>query len=314
MSQDPASKLLDAAAVSQLGRRLCNWTRWGAQDQRGTLNHISPRHRIDAAGLVRDGQVLQLGIPFDRSGPITASPRRFNPLHFMMILPEEDIRAGGVGMADDVIMMPLQCGTQWDSLAHVAHNGLLYGGRSAATVTSRGAETNDIRQATGIATRGVLLDVAGQHGDGSLPAGYAIEAVELERLERQHGVRVGEGDILLVRTGHLEHCRKIAWEGYSESAPGLAMSTLEWLHERGIAGVATDTYAVEVKPYQAEGHASPFHTVALVYMGLLMGEIFALDELAAACHSDSRYDFLFVAPALQISGGVGSPINPYAIR
>src|SRR5262249_4884069 len=140
-----------------------------------------------------------------------------------------------------------------------------------------------------------------------------IEADELDGILSATSTEVGEGDALLVRTGYLSHCRDRGWEGFSGDAPGLGMTTPEWLHDRRIAAVATDTYAVEAKPYQARGHASPFHVVTLVYMGLLLGEIFDLDALAADCTAEGRYEFLFVGSGLPVTAAVGTPVNPYAI-
>jgi len=306
---------MDGADVEILGRRLCNWERWGVDDEIGTVNYISPERTAAAAKLVVSGKVYGLSIPFDRAGPAIASPRRFNPLHFMIILPDEQVRDIEVGIADDVLVFPLQSATQWDSLAHVTHKGQIYGGRPISMVTSAGAAANDVRNfASRIATRGVLIDVARARGVASLAPGEAIEAEELDQILRATNTSVGEGDALLVRTGHLADCRARGWQGFSGDAPGLGMTTLEWMHERGVAAVATDTYAVEAKPYQVSGHASPFHVVAIVYMGLLLGEIFDLDALAEDCAADGRYEFFFVGAGLPVTAAVGTPVNPYAIK
>jgi kynurenine formamidase len=233
----------------------------------------------------------------------------------MTILPDEQIRDGVVGIADDVLVLPLQAATQWDSLAHFSHKGLLYGGRPASLVTSAGTAANDVRNfSSKLATRGVLIDVARARHVASLEPGDAIEAGELDEILAATETEVGEGDVVLVRTGHLQRCRSRRWEGFAGDAPGLGMTTLEWLHERRVAAVATDTYAVEAKPYQVKGHASPFHVVAIVYMGLLLGEIFDLEQLAVDCASDRRYDFFFVGAGLPVTAAVGTPVNPYAIR
>jgi kynurenine formamidase len=301
--------------VEALGRKLCNWSTWGAEDQVGTVNYITPAVTARAAGLVREGQIFGLGITLDRNGPAIDSALRFNPLHFMSILPAEKIRAGDVGIADDVLFLPLQSATQWDSLAHVSFRGQIYGGRPVSLVTTDGASANDICNiASRVASRGVLLDVARARSVDSLEPGVAIEAGDLDDVLAATGLDVGEGDIVLIRTGYLDRCRKRGWQGYSATTPGLGMSTLEWFHDRHVAAVATDTYAAEVKPYQVEGQASPFHCVAIVFMGLLLGEIFDLDALAASCAADGRYEFLFVGPGLPVTAGVGSPVNAFAIR
>ena len=305
-SQDP---------VDRLGKRVSNWGRWGADDELGTLNYVTKAKVLEASRLVKTGEVVPLGLPLDAEGPQRDRPRRFNPIHLMTALPTDTVRPDGTGLADDVLMMPLQSVTQWDSLAHIAYHGRLYGGKDAHLVGSSGATVNSIRAVSGrIVSRGVLIDVARFRGVDALPAGHPITASELTDTLRVQGVDVGEGDVLLIRTGFLDHCRQRAWEGFFDASPGLALDTLEWLHTRHISGIATDTVAAEVRPSEIDGFRSPFHVVALVYMGLLLGELFDCEKLGARCSDDSRYDFLLVAPALPVTGAVGSPINPYAIR
>jgi kynurenine formamidase len=301
--------------IEALGRRLCNWSRWGDDDELGCLNYITPAKTASAAGSVRSGRIHSLAIPLDADGPQGSGGFRFNPIHLMRVLPTEQLRAGEVGFADDVVTMSLQGATQWDGLAHIAHRGVMYGGRPAASVTASGAEVNDIRpMADRIATRGVLADVALARGVETLAAGDAIELDELLAVLARQGTEIGEGDVLLVRTGYLESCRTMGWEGFLGDSPGLGLSVLEWLHERRIAAVAADNCAVEVKPYQLDTCANPFHVVALVYMGLFLGEIFDLSRLAQDCAADGRYEFFFVAPGLPITGAVATPVNPYAIK
>jgi len=106
-----------------------------------------------------------------------------------------------------------------------------------------------------------------------------------------------------------------SWEGYCGGpAPGLSLHCARWIFEREIAAVATDTWGVEVRPNETKDCMQPLHMVSLRNTGLLLGEIFALDELADACAEDGNYAFLFVAPPLPITGAVGSPVNPLAIK
>jgi len=119
-----------------------------------------------------------------------------------------------------------------------------------------------------------------------------------------------------VRTGHVE--RKFAdknWDGYSGGdAPGLAFETLDWLHKKEVAAIVTDTWGAEVRPNETEDTNQPWHWIAIPIMGLTVGEIFDLGALAVDCAADKKYEFMFVAPALPITGGVGSPVNPYVIK
>jgi kynurenine formamidase len=295
--------------------RLSNWDRWGGDDELGTLNFITAEKIAAAAQLVRRGQVFALGIGVDANGPQRGRLNRSNPMHFVTAQLRDNVRPDGSGTADDVVLLPTQAGTQWDGLAHKSHDGVMYNGRSHDLVTSAGAAANAIRAVSDrIITRGVLVDLARWHRVAELEPGYEITTTELTRaLDEQH-VDVDEGDILLVRTGHLERSRRNEWRGYYDTAPGLGVDTLDWIHERRLAGVASDTGAVEVRPSRVTGIQSPFHVLALVYMGLLLGEVFDLAELATACAVDHVYDFLLVGAPLPITGGIASPVNPYAVR
>jgi kynurenine formamidase len=301
--------------IHDLAARLSNWGRWGESDQLGTLNYISNAKIIEAARLVRTGQVIELGIPLGPDGPQVGRPRKFNPLHFMTALPLEEVRPDGIGIADDVLMMPTQSATHWDALSHIAYRGELYGGRSAGDVRNSGASVNSIQTISSrVVSRGVLVDMPRVIGVDSLQPAQPITARDLSQaLSREH-TDIGEGDFLLVRTGFMERCRRDGWREYFGDAPGIDIDAIEWLHERRIAGVAADTIAVEVKPSTLAGVSLPVHVLGIVYMGLLIGEMFDLEALANECETDERYDFMFVAPPLPIRGGVGSPINPYALR
>ncbi|HEX3786559.1 MAG TPA: cyclase family protein [Pseudonocardiaceae bacterium] len=302
------------AGIEDLARKLSNWDRWGPDDQAGTVNHITPAKVAAAAGLVRRGHIEQLGIPLGHDGPQITGSTRFNPLHFMTALHDHDVRPDGSAIADDVLMLPLQAGTQWDALAHYSHQGRLYGGRPASLVTTRGAQTVAIAAVSGqIMTRGVLVDLPRHFGVDTLEPGRPVGVADLEAALAETGTEVGAGDALLVRTGFLEHCRRRGWTGYKGDSPGLDIDTLSWLHQRQIAAVATDTCFVEVRPSTVPGVRAPFHLVGIVYMGLLLGEIFDLESLAENCHRAGSHEFLLVAPPLPVTGGIGSPINPYAV-
>jgi hypothetical protein len=167
--------------VRALGKRLSNWGRWGADDERGTTNLIIPDRVVAAAALVRTGKVFDLGIPFDESGPQTGTGIRQNPLHLMSATGTGQDFAGGFRYADDVVVMALQCATQWDALAHVFYDDQLYNGYPATEVTTRGALKDAIdKQAKGIAGRGVLLDLARLRDVPWLDAGYSITADDLD--------------------------------------------------------------------------------------------------------------------------------------
>jgi kynurenine formamidase len=308
--------------VRETGARLRNWGKWGSDDERGTLNYITADAVARAARLVRRGAVFSLAVPFDAKGPQGPKSRRFNPIHQMTLTGPDFTtgaitRPGGVGFTDDLVVMPLQCATQWDALSHCFLDGRLYNGYDANTVSSAGARRNGIEKvARGIAGRGVLVDVARAKGVKWLEPGYAITTDDLDAALRAERVEVGTGDVLIVRTGMISMCRERgSWGDYAGGpAPGLSFQTAEWVHARELAAVATDTWAMEVQPNEIPDTYQPLHQVFIPNMGLTIGEIFNLDELADDCAADGVYEFFFVAPPLPITGAVGSPINPLAMK
>ena len=158
--------------------------------------------------------------------------------------------------------------------------------------------------------------MARQKGVKALEPGYAITVADLEATAAAQRVEVLPGDLLLVRTGHMSrYLDRNDWKHYDlDPFPGVSVHTAPWLHARQIAAIASDNYAVEVRPSEIAGFRNPFHVVAIPNMGLTLGEIFFLEELAADCAADGRYAFLLVAPPLPVTRGVGTPINPYALK
>jgi kynurenine formamidase len=314
--------------VRQLAERCSNWGRWGPEDQLGTLNHIQPQDVIAAAGLVRSGKVFSLSIPVDENGPQTGGFGRFNPIHLMIrdgngAMTDTTVRDfyGGrdrwIRGTDDLLILPLQSGTQWDALAHIVFEKKIYNGYDATDVGSKGAIRNDIANARDrVVGRGVLLDVPRSRGTPWLEPGDRIHAADLEACERSQGVLVRRGDIVLIRTGQMAQCRHAgSWGSYAAgSAPGLALDTAQWIHDRELAAIATDTWGMEVLPNETEDVFQPLHIILIVHMGLLVGEIFELEALADDCVADGRYEFLMSAAPLPITGAVGSPVNPLAIK
>lgn len=313
---------LDLAKLRATAERCKNWGRWGPDDEIGTLNFIQPEDVTNAAGLVKKGKVFSLGLNFDRDGPQRGLwGNRFNPIHTMLATGTDAVSgvqdAGGIRYADDMVSLPLQCGTQWDGLGHIFYDDKMWNGYDARLVTSNGAQKNGIQNVKAkIAGRGVLLDVARAEGVDFLEDGIAITIDDLERTAGNQGVEVRRADFLIVRTGQIgQRLRDGEWGGYAGGdAPGLAFETAEWIYKKEIAAICTDTWGCEVRPNETDEASQPWHWVVIPMIGITMGEIFCLDELAEDCAADGVYEFFFTAPPLPITRAVGSPINPLAIK
>jgi kynurenine formamidase len=311
------------AAIAEAAKACSNWGRWGEDDVLGTLNFLDEAKRREGAALIRRGTTFSLAQSFDANGPQRGWRRRTNPVHTMLDT-GTDAALGhqpfphGIGGADDVVSMPLQCSTQWDGLGHIFDHGKAWNGRPAEkVVTSEGDLVTGVEQmAPHVAGRGVLLDVGRAIGEGGeLPDGFAITAAHLTATAEAHRVVVGRGDIVLVRTGQLTRARREGWGDYAGGdAPGLSFTTAGWLHGTEVAALATDTWGFEVRPNEFEPAFQPLHQVAIPHIGLLIGEMWDLDGLAEDCAADGVHDFWLTAAPLPITGAVGSPVNPIAVK
>jgi kynurenine formamidase len=309
-----------ARLVVELAPRLSNWDRWRRDDGLGMLNLVDEGKRIEGRDAIRTGQAISLGFELREGVPQPTGSGRINPQHLMTELPS-DTPPGWDGpvFADDQLTMAVHAATHWDALSHCFHGGKMFGEIDAAEVTTKGAAHNDIVPAARrLVTRGVLADVAGHRGVEVLPDGHGIGAEELREVLDAQGVEVRPGDALLIRTGLLgATLRSGAWDKFAEhgdffpNTPGVAVDALPLLHDLGVCAIACDNWAVE----QLTGGAPlfPVHELALVYMGMLLGENFELDALAEACAAAGRWEFFFAGQPLPIRGGVGGPVNPMAV-
>ena len=306
--------------VLALGERLRTWGKWGADDQKGTVNRITAEHRVRAAGLVRRGAVFSLALPIrDGAGPVRPRPSgRFNPVHRITVsgdLAGSFEMGGTADYTDDLILMGCHTSTHWDALCHVYYGDRMYNDVPASSVDGSGAHRNAIGAVhQDFVARGVLLDVARHQGVRTLEPGYAIRSEELLACAAKQGVALDAGDIMLIRTGAMADVHDNDWSRFHAAPrPGLHYSVAELIAEIGIAAVAADNNAVEAGG-AVKGLSNPFHMIALRDMGVSLGEFWFLEELAEDCARDHVYEFMLVAPPLRIEEGAGAPVNPVAIK
>ncbi len=314
---------VDRAAIHEAAERLSNWGRWGADDQIGTLNNVTPENIVEAARLIRRGKVFALGLSLKEPIQSGLFGGRWNPIHTMLATGtdakcgNQDRPAPYLRYADDALNMPCQASTQWDALCHIFLGDKMYNGYDAGLVDTHGAAKLGIEHVRDkMVGRGVLLDVARFKGVESLDDGYGISAQDLDACAVSQKLEVRKGDFVIVRTGHQERClTRKDWTGYAGgNAPGFAFETCYWLREKDVAAICSDTWGCEVRPNETNEANQPWHWVVIPALGISMGEIFYLKELAADCATDGIYEFFFSAPPLHLPGGAGSPINPQAIK
>jgi kynurenine formamidase len=314
---------VDRSAIDEAAKKLSNWGRWGADDQIGTLNNVTPENIIEAGRLIRKGRVFALGLSLKEPIQSGLFGGRWNPIHTMLATGtdaksgNQDDPAPYLRYADDAINMPCQASTQWDALCHVFLHDKMYNGYDAGLVDVRGAKKLGIEHVRDkMVGRGVLLDVARFKGVSSLEDGYAITIDDLNACAAAQKVEVRKGDFVIVRTGQQERClARKDWSGYAGgNAPGFAFETCYWLRDKDVAAICSDTWGCEVRPNETNEANQPWHWVVIPVLGISMGEIFYLKELAEDCAEDGIYEFFFSAPPLHLPGGAGSPINPQAIK
>lgn len=300
----------------RLFESLKNWGRWGPDDERGTLNYLTPDKVRAAAALVRSGRSVSMSIPINTvSGPDNANPA----LHYMCTTHDVDVGSGELlRFATDFLGMQFHgdCHTHIDALCHIAYKGQLYNGLPANTVTSRGSLGLDITAyAHGIVGRGVLIDVARYREVKWLEPGEAVSRQEIEAIEAAEGVHLAEGDIMVFRTGH--HRRRLelgAWDvGYTgQGRAGLDPYSLTLLHERKVAVFLPDGDG-EVVPGPMEEIQYPIHPLQVTAMGMVVADSLQFEELAQVCEQESRWEFLVVIAPLRLPRATGSPFNPIAV-
>lgn len=304
---------------AEVAARVRNWGRWGPDDQIGTLNFIDDAVRARGAASVQSGKSFALGLPLSEAEGIQAGfiKGRVNPTRSMIqvnepLSPDPD----WVCSSEDVVTLALQCATHWDALAHCSYGGVIYNGFPASSVDAGGAQRCGIQLLTTLVSRGVLLDVARAKGQEVLDPGYAITPDDLSAACELAGAGVEPGDIVLVRTGQMVHLvpphRDLV--AYTFPTPGLTIETAGWFWSRDVAAVATDTLPLEVYPCQYDDIYLPVHLLHLVEMGMTQGQNWVLDELAADCAADGQYTFLLDATPLPFTNGLGSPLNPLALK
>ena len=304
------------------------WGVFGANDQLGTLNHLTPQRVRDAARLIELGQRINLNLRLTAFDPPLIAHR--GQLHHQIFGLNEFHR-------DDRIdaFFP-QASTQIDSLRHFAHPDHGFYNGTPGDQIAAGTEDLGIHHVAeaGIAGRGVLLDVDHYRAQCGRPINHddneQIPVGELEATAASQGTAFAAGDILLIRFGWVTHVVR-SGAGYHGRSCGLEQSeaTAAWLWDHQFSLVAADNIALEAWPAdrsslpavvaEADGtlpvssHTGMLHRILIPLLGMYIGELWDLDALAQICRRIGRYEFFLTAEPLNIPGGVGSPANAIAI-
>ena len=299
------------AEFRSLYERLRAQVPWGPDDRRGALNYITQAEVLAACGAVRLGRAVSLAVPVEER----PAPDNPDPARHQMKEPLGADAGPGLSFSMDRIAMNVHgnADSHIDALCHVIFDGMLYNGVPADTVTAAGAAELSIGVAAdGIVGRGVLLDVPRSRGVPWLEPGDHVTADDLFAAERDQGVRVGRGDIVLVRVGHrLRRTELGPWDAATARA-GLHPALLAVAAERQIAVLGSDGNN-DTAPSVAEGVDFPVHVLAVNALGIHLMDYLEFAELAPLCEREGRWSFLCMIAPLRLPTFTGSPVNPIAI-
>lgn len=286
---------------------------WGPEDQRGSANRVTPERVRSAAGLIREGRIFALGRTYEHGMP--------NPgkRHFSLTIPgsptggpdglnqgvyHDDLFSGEIG----------QIGTQLDGLGHVGvrvgSEDIFYNGfKRSEFGTAYGLTKLGVENVGTFFVRGVLIDMPACLGVERMRPGQVIRVADIECALQNQAIDVREGDAVLIRTGHGQLWMKDN-ETYGGGEPGLGMEAAQWLVDRKITLVGTDTWASEAVPHEDPDRPFQVHHLLIVRHGIYNLENLDLEELAKA----RAYEFAFIFAPLPLKGATGSPGNPIAVR
>ena len=296
------------ATVDGWMQELSNWGRWGADDEMGTVNLITPEKRKQAATLVKDGVPVSLARNAEKD-EADDNPRPFG--HKM--LNTGDSPGAGQFVSDEyAVAYHGYAHTHMDALTHMSYQGKSYNGVEMVGVTAEGAPKLAVTNfKNGIFTKGVLLDIPHLKGVDWLEPGTPIYPEDLDAFERKTGVKVEPGDVVFVYTGRWKRRHAQGPWNAGESSAGLHASAAPWLHARDIAMIGSDA-ASDVAPSGVEGVRQPIHQLMLVAMGTPIFDNCDLEALAVECRKRNRWEFLLTAAPIPVGRGTGSPLNPIA--
>lgn len=276
-----------------------NWGRWGHDDQRGTLNLITPDKRQAALTLARRGRLVSL------ARDIIPNPN----LDYQMLFPDTRERSD-VGMDYFGMVFHGTAFTHMDALCHISYDGKLYNGRAfEPSLSNAGADWGALDPwFEGVTTRGVLLDVAAGRPEGYVTTGHPVTPLDLDAAAARAGLTVEPGDVVVIRSGRALY---EATQPYSSGPrPGLHIACITWLRQHDIAAIAWDMH--DERPTGYAGFQFGVH-LAIPLLGLCLIDNTYPERLVTACAEEGRSEFLFTAAPLRLVGGTGCPVHPLAI-
>jgi kynurenine formamidase len=292
----------DAAEFDTLFQQIKNWGRWGADDQLGSVNLITPATRKRAIALAKKGETVSL------AHTLLTEKADDNPSPF------EHTMLRGNNMDRYAIQYHGYAHSHIDALCHILYKDQTYNGYARADVnTDKGCTKLGIQNLkNGLGTRGVLVDIPRLRNLPYLEPGTAIYAEDLEAWEKKSGVTIAPGDALLLRTGRWARRDARGPWNVGQSAAGLHASVAPWLKARGVSLLGSDA-AEDVTPSMVEGVALPMHTLMITGLGVNLLDNQDLEALGETAARLNRWAFMLTINPMPVAGGTGFPLNAIAM-
>jgi kynurenine formamidase len=286
-------------------------SRFGPADQAGNLNHVTLEKTLAASKLVTRGKAYRLGIETNKDTP-SYPPRTFA----ITVVQPGQVAGATIGSNkatynDDIITGWAGTGSQIDGFGHVGIDHLYFNcNRAADFVSTEGLKKLGIENVPAIATRGVLLDMAGYLGTDVVKEGTAFNRAEIEGAMKRQGVAsIGRGDVVLFHTGWTKLIGKDD-ERFKAAEPGLGVEGAKHLASLDVAMVGADTWGLEVVPFEKDAGEFRVHQVLITLNGIHILENMNTEEMV----KDEAWEFLFTLGPPRITGAVQAIVNPIAIR
>jgi len=302
-----ATAALLAASVQGQALQSCHKSKWGPDDQKGALNNITAANVLEATKLVKRGKAIRMGIETNSKTP-AFPPRTFS----VTVLTPGQEYGGTIGETktnynDDIIMGWVGIGSQIDGLGHIGIDGMYYNClKGSEIVSAAGMKKLGIEQVPAIATRGVILDMVGLTGKDPVPEGTAFNRKEIEAaLKRQNLKSINKGDVVIFYTGWTKLIGKDD-KRYGSVEPGLGVDGANYLASLGVAMVGSDTWGLEVLPFEDPKKVFYVHQILLPMNGVYILENVNAEEAV----KDGVYEGLFTLGPSRVTGAVQAIINP----
>ncbi len=288
----------------------CKPSKWGADDEIGSANLVTPERVLAALKLVKQGKTHPLGIIIDPSTP--AFPPR--SLSLQVVQPNQQggqtLFAYKGSYNDDLMQTWLGIGPQLDGLGHLGQDGMYYNCNKEEDFAGiTGLKKLGIEKVPPMVGRGVLINMAKHFGVDNMEAGQYFKAADVQAAAKAQNVEIREGDVVLFHTGWTEAKLGSDPKAWVSGEPGAAEDTSEWLASKNVMAVGADNWGLEVVPPEKEGRPFIGHVTLLKENGIYILETMNTGQLAR----EGVTEFMFVLGQARIRGAVQMIINPVAI-